>query len=158
MFMIPKSNTFVPPVLPTVLSLQCKALRCITLEHDGEIVGSFLREDTSISCLSMSYKRFQAVVILGLLVYSSIPLMWFVILWRVRRELNPLDETLESALELRKSHDQLGYLAFLFSDCEYVVLLHHVGIAVQLPNFERIRNHNAPPQTFRPCGATKSTR
>jgi hypothetical protein len=66
----------------------------------------------------MSYKRFQAVVILGLLVYSSIPLMWFVILWRVRRELNPLDETLESALELRKSHDQLGYLAFLFSDCE----------------------------------------
>jgi hypothetical protein len=84
-------------------------------------VGSFLREDTSISCLSMSYKRFQAVVILGLLVYSSIPLMWFVILWRVRRELNPLDETLESALELRKSHDQLGYLAFLFSDCEYIV-------------------------------------
>ena len=121
--MIPKSNTFVPPVLPTVLSLQCKALRCITLEYDGGIVGSFLREDSAISCLSPSYKRFQAVVILGLLVYSSIPLMWFVILWRVRRELNPLDETLESALELRKSHDQLGYLAFLFSDCEYVVIL-----------------------------------
>ena len=156
--MIPKSNTFVPPVLPTVLSLQCKALRCETLEHDGETVFSFLREDSAISCLSQGYKQFRAVVILGLLLYSSVPLLWLVILWRVRRELNPLDETLESALEKRKSHDHLGYLAFLFSDCEYVVLLHHVGIAVQLPNFERIRNHNPPPQTFRPCGATKSTR
>ena len=64
----------------------------------------------------MSYKRFQAVVILGLLVYSSIPLMWFVILWRVRRDVNPLGEALESALELRKTRDHLTYLAFLFSD------------------------------------------
>ena len=79
---------------------------------------SFLREDSAISCLSQGYKQFRAVVILGLLLYSSVPLLWLVILWRVRRELNPLDETLESALELRKSHDQLGYLAFLFSDCE----------------------------------------
>ena len=106
---------FSPPVLPTVLSLQCKALWCITLAHDG---SSFLREDSQISCLSPEYKSFRAVVILGLLVYLSIPFFWFVLLWRVRRDLNPLGKTLEAALELRKNQDQLGYLAFLFSDCK----------------------------------------
>jgi hypothetical protein len=43
----------------------------MTLEHDGKVVDSFLREDSSISCLSPSYQRFKAVVILGIVVYQS---------------------------------------------------------------------------------------
>ena len=62
-------------VLPTVAALQFKSLQCTTLEHDGEVVGSFLKEDSSISCLSPSYERFRAVVILGVVVYQSSKLM-----------------------------------------------------------------------------------
>ena len=100
-------------VLPTVAALQFKALRCETLDHDG---SSFLKEDSAVSCLSASYAYFRAIVILGIVVYLSIPLAWFVLLWRVRRDVNPPDETLESALELRKTRDHLKCLEFLFSD------------------------------------------
>ena len=58
-------------VFPTVSALQLKSLWCMTLEHDGKVVDSFLREDSSISCLSPSYQRFKAVVILGIVVYQS---------------------------------------------------------------------------------------
>ena len=98
--------------MPTVISLLLKALWCYKL--GDELV--FLREDSGILCTSPEYRNFKAVVILGVIVYLSIPLAWFVLLWRVRRDVNPLDETLESALELRKTRDHLKYLAFLFSD------------------------------------------
>ena len=62
-------------VFPTVSAVQLKSLWCMTLEHDGKIVGSFLREDSSISCLSPSYDRFRAVVIIGIVVYQSSKLM-----------------------------------------------------------------------------------
>ena len=39
--------------LPTVVSLQFKALWCVVLEHDG---SQFLKEDSSINCLSPSYR------------------------------------------------------------------------------------------------------
>jgi hypothetical protein len=100
-------------VLPTVAALQFKALRCETLDHDG---SSFLKEDSAVSCLSASYAHFRAIVILGIVVYQSIPLLWFVLLWHVRRDLNPLREALESALEVRKKKAHLMPYFFLFSD------------------------------------------
>ena len=38
-------------VLPTVQALQFKSLWCISLEHDGELVGSFLKEVRLRLCL-----------------------------------------------------------------------------------------------------------
>ena len=103
-------------VLPTVAALQFKSLQCTTLEHDGEVVGSFLKEDSSISCLSPSYKRFRAIVIVGIFVYEPIPLLWFVLLWRVRHELNPPGQSEKSALLLRDKSPRLEPYKFLFSD------------------------------------------
>ena len=99
-------------VLPTVASLQFKSLACETLNHDG---SSYLREDSSIECGSLKYQQFRAVVIIGICVYQSIPLVWYVLLWRLRRDLNP-QQTFSSSVLLRKKKHHLRPYYFLFSD------------------------------------------
>ena len=103
-------------VLPTVAALQFKSLKCTTLEHDGEIIASFLQEDSSISCLSPKYKNFKAVVIVGIVTYQGVPLLWFVLLWRMRHDLNPEGQSLMSALLLRLRVHKLRPYSFLFGD------------------------------------------
>ena len=100
-------------VLPSVAGLQFKALNCQTLSHDQ---SSFLIVDSSIDCHSASYERFRSIVILGILVYQSIPLLWFACLWRVRRDLNPRGQSVRCALLLRKGEHHLKPYFFLFSD------------------------------------------
>ena len=73
-------------VLPTVSSLQFRAMDCQTMPHDG---SSFLRVDSAIDCNTPSYKFFSTVVALGIVLYQSIPLCWLVLLWRVRPEVLP---------------------------------------------------------------------
>ena len=51
-------------VLPTVASLQFKAMDCVTMHHDG---SSFLRVDSAIDCDSEEYEDFSNVVILGII-------------------------------------------------------------------------------------------
>ena len=48
-----------------------------------------MRYDTSIDCDAEKYKSFLALDILLIAVYQSIPLVWFVLLWRHRKHLNP---------------------------------------------------------------------
>ena len=55
-------------------------------------------------------------MILGIVVYQSIPLLWFVLLWRVRHELNPRGQSLPSALLLREGSKILKPYQFLVSD------------------------------------------
>jgi hypothetical protein len=106
-------------VLPNVSSLQFKALLCEELELPNGGGATFLKEDSNIDCRSDEYLQFKAVVILGIFVYQSIPLVWFVCLWRVRHELNPPGAAnARAAAEQRQEQPHLAPYRFLFSCCK----------------------------------------
>lgn len=80
-----------------------------------------MKEDSAISCASSEYKTFRAVVILFTVFYQSIPLLWFVLLYRFRHELNPRGQSKESAMLLRDQAPYLQPYSFLFSDCKVIL-------------------------------------
>jgi hypothetical protein len=114
--------------LPPCSMMQFEALNCVSLKHGG----SFLRADTSISCDSKSYLNFKALLIIIILVYQSIPLVWLLLLWRLRSHLNPLssggrdnfgssgDHAVKSQVDLiqanRKRNVKISWLSFLWED------------------------------------------
>ena len=102
-------------VLPTVATLQFKALDCVTLKHDD---SSILRADSLIDCRSDAFLEFRTATLLFIFVYQSIPLVWLCLLWRCREHLNPPigDQPVESALLLRKRNPLIKHLKFLYSD------------------------------------------
>ena len=108
-------------VLPQVAMIQFQALDCDELAHNGE---SFLRTDSSINCNSAAYSYFKVADCLFIVVYQAIPVLWFVLLWRERRKLNPIvknrsgneEEQLRVILETRENDKTLGALRFLWSD------------------------------------------
>jgi hypothetical protein len=70
--------------LPTVSQHQFAALECV------EVAGiRYLYQDTSIRCDSHVYKNFIIATIVFIVAYQSVPLMWFVLLWRKRHFINP---------------------------------------------------------------------
>ena len=75
-----------------------------------------MKEDSAISCLSPSYKGFKVIVILGIFIYQGIPLLWFVLLWRYRWDLNPRGQSVQSASLIRAKESHLRPYSFLFSD------------------------------------------
>ena len=101
-------------VLPPVSSKQLQSFDCISLES-GHL---YLRSDTSIDCESSSYLQFRGVVILFLMIYQMIPILWMILLFGRREELNPStsnhDEKLASFI--RESNSKLATLRFLFQD------------------------------------------
>ena len=94
---------------------QFQALDCIPFSHDNR---RYLRLDTSIDCESEAYRSFQALVVLLIVLYQLIPLVWFLLLLRVRKSLEPItsnnDETL--GLFLRDKNEDLNSIRFLFND------------------------------------------
>ena len=99
-------------MLPTVASLQFKALSCERLD-DG---SSFLSVDSAIDCDGESYRQFLPWVYLGIVIYQGIPLVWLVLLWSHRRTLNPPCHDQPSALLLRDKRRELAPLKFLYDD------------------------------------------
>ena len=95
-------------ILPPVSARQLASLDCVPFEHDG---SSFLRADTAIDCQSPGYRFFSLFVIISLVVYQSIPLLWLVSLFRVRRELNPDTSNIDPrlALFIRDSNREPDY-------------------------------------------------
>ena len=97
--------------------MQFQGLDCETL---GEL--TFLRADSSIDCNSPVYKSFLVVDSLFIVAFQSIPLVWFVLLWRVRGLLNPHSsgvggEAQDAAIqEHRMSDPRLAHLGFLWQD------------------------------------------
>lgn len=69
-------------VLPPVAMKHFQALDCIPFNHDG---SSYLRVDTAIDCDSSSYQAFRTAVLLFLVLYQSVPLLWFVMLHKQPR-------------------------------------------------------------------------
>jgi hypothetical protein len=87
-------------------------LDCETLPHDGT---SFLKIDSSIDCNSTDYKKFQLVASCFVVLYQSIPPLWWILLWCKRSRLNPPtggDDRLAQFVRDRDS--DLSKLRFLF--------------------------------------------
>lgn len=76
--------------------------------------GNVLRVDTSVDCDSTAYKNFLIANCMLIVIYQSIPLVWFCLLWRVRHLLNPMgyDKSLKhpevSALVAKNDSGYLG--------------------------------------------------
>ena len=107
-------------VLPTVVSVQFKSLRCSELEGLGV---RYLRADTSIDCDSAEYQTFVGRVAWLLALYLCVPLVYLALLYRVADRLqappgaDPKERKLEAAkLRLQEESDpELRPLKFLFN-------------------------------------------
>jgi len=102
-------------VLPPVTMKQLQGLDCIPFKHDD---SSYLRADTSIDCNGDSYQSFQIINILSLFLYQLIPIIWFQLLFKHRKELHvpSFSENEEFLLIDRDSKTSLSHIKFLFKD------------------------------------------
>ena len=111
--------TLNPQVLPTVVSVQFKSLRCSELEGLGM---RYLWADTSIDCNSAEYQTFVGRVAWLLALYLCVPLVYLALLYRTSDRLHappgadPKERKLEEAkLLLQEESDaELRPLKFLF--------------------------------------------
>jgi hypothetical protein len=106
-------------VLPTCSMIQFQGLECKTLQKPDSL--SFLHADGSVDCTSSSYLRFRAVDLLFVAIYQSVPLLWFVMLFKQRSKLNPscagiLGDFETAVIEARKDDVDLERLNFLWWD------------------------------------------
>jgi hypothetical protein len=102
-------------VLPAVANKHFQSLDCITFKDEGI---SFLRADSGISCYSQGYESFRVILILFIIIYQSIPILWYVILRKHKHMLNRESPDHDEALELhiRDNAEGLDYIRFLFQD------------------------------------------
>ena len=106
-------------VLPTVVSVQFKSLRCSELEG---LEVRYLRADSSIDCDSAEYQTFVGRVVWLLALYLCVPLVYLALLYRVSDRLHappgadPEERKLEEAKLLlqEESDPELRPLKFLF--------------------------------------------
>ena len=103
-------------VVPPVSNIQFKALSCTTLENGD----SYLRADTSVDCNSPGYAFFRKWVVFFIVCYQALPLLYIVLLYRVRDKLEPKANNAELAMQIRDSDEALASVKFLFQDykCE----------------------------------------
>jgi hypothetical protein len=79
-------------VLPPVAMLQFHAQQCVDLTTSAEDLHGdlrVLRVDTSVNCDSVAYQIFSVANLFLIVIYQSVPMVWFCLLWRHRRLLNP---------------------------------------------------------------------
>jgi hypothetical protein len=107
-------------VLPSCALVQFQSLDCAVLQPSGQ---SYLQADTNIDCDSSEYKRFRVLVILLVVIYQSIPFVWFWALWSVRDKIDPRDDEGQrlhiKAAVVRRERDhpfEVSPLSFLYED------------------------------------------
>jgi hypothetical protein len=71
-------------MLPTVAEAEFRGLDCIVVSGN-----TYLRPDTTIDCSSTAYKRYLGANVFFIILHQTIPLVWFLLLWRDRELLNP---------------------------------------------------------------------
>ena len=79
---------------------------------------SFFPPFLGISCDDSSYEAFRALIIVFIIVYQSVPLVWMVLLYKLRDRLDPPTSGNDRLLALHvRDHDTfLDALRFLFND------------------------------------------
>jgi hypothetical protein len=77
-----------------------------------------LRADTVINCRSQSYLAFKASVIVFILVYLSVPVLWYALLVKNKSALDPPTSNNDEQLQLfiRDNDASLSTFKFLFKD------------------------------------------
>jgi len=100
-------------VLPPVSNKQLQAFDCVSISGN-----KYLRAHTTIDCESDSYLSFRVLVIMFIGFYQFIPILWMVLLYRKKSDLNPSTSShdLELAMYIRDNNDELTPLRFLFVD------------------------------------------
>jgi len=97
-------------VLPPVSRKLFQSLDCISVAG-----GSYLRIDTGIDCEDGAYQRFLVPASFLLVIYLSIPVVWFVLLYRKRDLLNPgTGDDPEFKRYLRSMSTEMDSFRFLF--------------------------------------------
>lgn len=103
-------------MLPPVTARLFTSLDCISI--DG---SEYLRSDTAVDCGSSAFKRFSIFVGIFIAAYLCIPLLWAVLIYRVRVQLNP------ARRDNRTFERDTEPLMFLLADyrqrCEYAECL-----------------------------------
>jgi hypothetical protein len=103
-------------VLPPISNKQLQVFDCIELVS-GE---RYLRKETSVNCESDTYYRFRAIIIMFVCIYQLIPIIWFLVLFWKRDQLNPnvppSVDAEQIALEIRNENKSLASIRFLFYD------------------------------------------
>jgi hypothetical protein len=89
--------------LPPIANKQFKALNCQELA-DGQ---SYLRANTSVDCNSDSYHKFVILDACLIAFYQSLPLLYAMLLFRVRLRLNPHAANMKLALHIRDQDQSL---------------------------------------------------
>lgn len=51
--------------------------------------GRYLLVDSSVDCDSLSYRQFRAPMVVFLVIYQAVPVVWFLLIWRDRKKINP---------------------------------------------------------------------
>mmetsp|Transcript_26879 Transcript_26879/g.34894 ORF Transcript_26879/g.34894 Transcript_26879/m.34894 type:complete len:223 (+) Transcript_26879:1545-2213(+) len=102
-------------ILPPVSNKQLQIFDCIELNHSGE---RYIRSDTAINCQSNEYYQFRFIIIVFILLYQFIPILWFILLYKQRTELNPKTSAQDKniALFIRDRNPNLTSIKFLFVD------------------------------------------
>jgi len=120
-------------VIPASTRRQFAALNCQELRADAV----YLREDTSIDCLSASHEIFSRVDAVFIALFMSVPLVWVWLLW-CRRDLLVASSSLSE--EAKAATLQVQHLSFLFhpyrSECYYfeaIFMLQRVWFIGMIP-------------------------
>ena len=80
-------------MLPPIATLQFHTLDCVDLSTPADSNADqnhVLRVDTAVDCDSTAYKNFALANCVLIVIYQSVPLVWFCLLWRARHLLNPV--------------------------------------------------------------------
>jgi len=114
-------------VLPSVTMVQFKSLRCtdysnIIRSGASEHSGVFLNSDSSVDCQSKEHHNFILVITPLIVIYQAIPVLYYILLYRVRHKLNPKEDASGDkavhVLHSAKTDLQLMPLKFLFKGYE----------------------------------------
>jgi hypothetical protein len=82
--------------------------------------NSDVKVDTAIDCNSKTYEKFRVGVSFFIALYQTVPLVWIVLLYRLRGSLVPPTSNNDDnlALHIRERNYRLDALRFLFNDCK----------------------------------------
>ena len=81
--------------LPAVVGVQFSSLDCDNIEGIGV---RFLRADANIDCDSDMRRPFLALLVPLIAIYQAVPIMYFILLYRVRHKINPPVSRLEGSV------------------------------------------------------------
>jgi hypothetical protein len=100
-------------ILPPLMKKQFQIFDCVDVSEQR-----YVRSDTSVNCGSSQYLSFSRIIICFICLYQLIPVTWMYLLYRHRKDLNPMPSSRDKqlAMYIRDHNPNLAYIRFLFLD------------------------------------------